>query len=127
MGDTGPCGPCTEIHIDRGPSFGCTDIKECGPACDCDRFLEIWNLVFMQYDRQPDGTDKPLKQTGVDTGMGLERLCAVMQNKDSVYETDFFTAIIKRIEELAGISITNKMPRQSMHFMSLPIIFVHQP
>ena len=71
MGDTGPCGPCTEIHIDRGPAFGCNDIANCGPACDCDRFLEIWNLVFMQFDRQPDGTDKPLKQTGVDTGMGL--------------------------------------------------------
>lgn len=102
MGDTGPCGPCTEIHIDRGPQFGCTDEKSCGPACDCDRFLEIWNLVFMQYDRQPDGSDKPLKQTGVDTGMGLERLCAVVQGKDSVYQTDLFTPYIARIEELTG-------------------------
>ncbi len=100
MGETGPCGPCTEIHIDRGPSFGCKDLTSCGPACDCDRFLEIWNLVFMQFDRQPDGTDKPLKQTGVDTGMGLERLCSVVQNKDSVYQTDLFMPIITRIEEL---------------------------
>ena len=69
MGDIGPCGPCTEIYIDRGETFGCGS-KECGPGCSCDRFLEIWNLVFMQYDRQPDGTDKPLKQTGVDTGHG---------------------------------------------------------
>lgn len=101
MGDTGPCGPCTEIHIDRGPAFGCAD---CGPACDCDRFLEIWNLVFMQFDRQADGTDKPLKQTGVDTGMGLERLCVAVQNKDSVYETDLFTPIIKKIEQLSGVT-----------------------
>ena len=103
MGDTGPCGPCTELHIDRGPAFGCADITTCGPACDCDRFLEIWNMVFMQFDRQPDGTDKPLKQTGVDTGMGLERLCTVVQNVDSVYQTDLFTPIIKRIEELSGV------------------------
>ncbi|MDZ4151781.1 alanine--tRNA ligase, partial [Methylicorpusculum sp.] len=103
LGDTGPCGPCTELHIDRGPAFGCAEIATCGPACDCDRFLEIWNLVFMQYDRQPDGTDKPLKQTGVDTGMGLERLCTVVQNVDSVYQTDLFTPIIKRIEELTGV------------------------
>ncbi len=103
MGDTGPCGPCTELHIDRGPAFGCADIATCGPACDCDRFLEIWNMVFMQFDRQPDGSFKPLKQTGVDTGMGLERLCTVVQNVDSVYQTDLFTPIIKRIEELSGI------------------------
>ena len=76
--------------------------SQCGPACDCDRFLEIWNLVFMQFDRQPDGTDNPLKQTGVDTGMGLERLCAVVQDKDSVYETDIFTPLLQRIEELTG-------------------------
>lgn len=103
MGDTGPCGPCTEIHMDRGAEFGCKDIKECGPACDCDRFLEIWNLVFMQYDRQPDGTDKPLKQTGVDTGMGLERLCSVVQDKDSVFEIDLFAGIMKKIEEITGL------------------------
>ncbi len=72
------------------------------PACDCDRFLEIWNLVFMQFDRQPDGTDKPLKQTGVDTGMGLERLCSVVQEKDSVFETDVFAGIMKKIEEITG-------------------------
>lgn len=102
MGETGPCGPCTEIHIDRGAEFGCKDEKSCGPACDCDRFLEIWNLVFMQFDRQPGGLDKPLKQTGVDTGMGLERLCAVVQDKDSVYQTDIFMPIIEKIELLTG-------------------------
>lgn len=104
MGDVGPCGPCTEIYIDRGASYGHADDTQCGPGCDCDRFLEIWNLVFMQFDRSADGTLKPLKQTGVDTGMGLERLCAVVQNKDSVYEIDLFIPIIKKIEELSGVS-----------------------
>lgn len=102
MGETGPCGPCTEIHIDRGAGFGCKE--ECGPACDCDRFLEIWNLVFMQFDRQPDGSDKPLAKKGVDTGMGLERLSAVVQKKDSVFEIDAFEPILHRIEELSGQS-----------------------
>lgn len=99
MGDTGPCGPCSEIHIDRGPQFACNN-EECGPACDCNRFMEIWNLVFMQYDRQLDGADKPLTQKGIDTGMGLERLCVITQEKDSVFEIDLFEPIIKRIELL---------------------------
>ena len=103
MGEIGPCGPCTEIHLDRGPSFGCAQLADCGPACDCDRFLEIWNLVFMQYDRQPDGTDKLLTKTGVDTGMGLERLASIMQNKDSVFQTDLFEQLIKRIETETGL------------------------
>jgi len=101
MGDTGPCGPCSEIHLDRGPAFGC---DSCDPACDCDRYLEIWNLVFMQYDRQPDGTDKPLKQTGVDTGMGLERLCSIIQNKDSVFGIDTFAGVLQKIELVSGIN-----------------------
>lgn len=104
MGDIGPCGPCTEIHLDRGPAFGCTDARSCGPACDCDRFLEIWNLVFMQYDRSADGQLKELAQKGVDTGMGLERLAAVMQNKESVFATDQFMAIIAMIERLSGVT-----------------------
>lgn len=99
MGDVGPCGPCTEIYIDRGASIGCGS-KDCAPGCSCDRFLEIWNLVFMQFDRQPDGFDKPLKQTGVDTGMGLERLCMVVEKKDSVYDTDLFAPIFTQIEKL---------------------------
>lgn len=101
MGDTGPCGPCTEIYIDRGVQA--TDCKDCKPGCDCDRFLEIWNLVFMQFNRQPDGTDVPLAQTGVDTGMGLERLCTVVQGKDTVYDTDLFQPILNEIERLTGI------------------------
>ena len=104
MGDIGPCGPCTEIHIDRGPKFGCKDASKCGPECECDRFLEVWNLVFMQYDKQPDGQLKELENKGVDTGMGLERLSSIMQNVDSVFETDLFTNIIKKIEELTKLT-----------------------
>ena len=118
MGDTGPCGPCTEIYFDRGATFGCGS-KECTPGCSCDRFLEIWNLVFMQYERQPDGTDKPLKQTGVDTGMGLERLCTVIQDKDSVFETDLITPLIHRIEQLTGIVYETAKPEIQAAFRVL--------
>lgn len=101
MGDVGPCGPCTEIFVDRGPSFGCGS-QTCDLACGCDRFLEVWNNVFMQFNRQADGTDLPLKQTGVDTGMGLERLALIVQNKDSVFTTDLFDAAFSKMEELTG-------------------------
>jgi len=103
MGDTGPCGPCTEIYVDRGAGRGCQQ-PTCAPGCDCSRFTEIWNLVFMQYDRQANGELKPLKATGVDTGMGLERLCMVMHGKDNVYQSDVFTHLIGRIQALSGIS-----------------------
>jgi alanyl-tRNA synthetase len=101
MGDTGPCGPCTEIYYDRGAGLGCKKAT-CAPGCSCERFIEIWNLVFMQYDRQEDGTLKPLSQTGVDTGMGLERLAMVLQGKKSVFETDIFQELIQKIEQLSG-------------------------
>ena len=124
MADLGPCGPCTEIFIDRGPTFKCEgsitggeDVKNsCGPACECDRFLEIWNLVFIQYDRQADGSLKPLTQKGVDTGMGLERLCAIMQNKNSVFEIDSFHNIIKKTEELTGKIYTQQPPQLKAAF-----------
>lgn len=109
MGDTGPCGPCTEIYVDRGTQYGCKSAT-CTPGCSCDRFLEVWNNVFMQFDRQPDGTDVPLKQTGVDTGMGLERLCAIVQNAESVYETDLFMPIIRHTEKLTGIKYDTAEP-----------------
>jgi alanyl-tRNA synthetase len=109
MGETGPCGPCTEIYVDRGPEHGCKQ-SSCAPGCDCDRFLEIWNLVFMQFDRQPDGSDVPLLHKGVDTGMGLERISATMQNKDSVYETDLFTPIIAETQRLTGIVYADQQP-----------------
>ncbi|MBP9765312.1 alanine--tRNA ligase [Candidatus Babeliales bacterium] len=103
MGDVGPCGPCTEIFVDRGPGYGCGSAT-CDLACGCDRFLEVWNNVFMQFNRQADGVDIPLKQTGVDTGMGLERLALIVQGKDSVFTTDLFDVVFKRIEELTGHS-----------------------
>lgn len=101
MGDTGPCGPCSEIYVDRGQQEGC-QLVSCAPGCSCDRFLEIWNLVFMQYDRQVDGSDVPLAQKGVDTGMGLERLTALMQNKESVFDTDLFAPLMAQIETVTG-------------------------
>jgi alanyl-tRNA synthetase len=103
MGDTGPCGPCSEIHLDKGKNVGCKT-KHCGPDCDCGRFIEIWNLVFMQYNRQANGDLIPLKQKGIDTGMGFERLCMILQNKTSVFEIDVFEVLIKKIEKITGIN-----------------------
>ncbi|HBO84508.1 MAG TPA: alanine--tRNA ligase [Deltaproteobacteria bacterium] len=101
MGDTGPCGPCSEIIIDQGEDVGCGR-KTCKVGCDCDRFLEIWNLVFMQYNRDLKGRLTPLPKPSIDTGMGLERLTAVIQGKKSNYDTDLFMPIIKYIEGLCG-------------------------
>lgn len=100
MGDTGPCGPCSEIHIDQGLSVGCGQ-PECAPGCDCDRYLEIWNLVFTQFDRAPDGTLTPLPKPNIDTGMGLERLAAVVQGVLSNYDTDIFKGLISCVEDLS--------------------------
>ena len=101
MGDTGPCGPCSEILIDQGEAIGC-DRPDCSPGCDCDRYLEIWNLVFTQFDREPNGNLNPLPKPNIDTGMGLERIAAVVQGVTSNYDTDLFTSIIGRVEELCG-------------------------
>lgn len=100
MGDTGPCGPCSEIIIDQGEDVGCKR-PDCGPQCDCDRFLEIWNLVFTQYNRDSSGRLHPLPKPNIDTGMGLERLCAVIQGVKSNYDTNLFREIIGRIEEIS--------------------------
>lgn len=100
MGDTGPCGPCSEIHIDQGRAVGCGR-PECAPGCDCNRFLEIWNLVFTQFDRDAEGRLTPLPRPNIDTGMGLERITAVVQGVTSNYETDLFREIIGRIQELS--------------------------
>ncbi len=102
MGDTGPCGPCSEILIDQGPEIGCRR-PQCAPGCDCDRYLEIWNLVFTQFDRSPEGILTPLPRPNIDTGMGLERISAVVQGVKSNYDTDIFREIIHRIEEMAGM------------------------
>jgi alanyl-tRNA synthetase len=102
MGDTGPCGPCSEILIDQGKDVGCGS-PDCKVGCDCDRFLELWNLVFMQFNRSADGKLTPLAKPSIDTGMGLERLTAVMQGKRSNYDSDLFTPLIGLIEELSGV------------------------
>ena len=101
MGETGPCGPCSEIHFDRGPGFGCGK-PDCGINCDCERFLEIWNLVVIQYDRDGSGRLTELPAKHVDTGMGLERLAALVQNVPSNYGTDLFTPIIESIARFCG-------------------------
>ncbi|MBQ6586221.1 MAG: alanine--tRNA ligase [Coriobacteriales bacterium] len=101
-GPTGPCGPCSEIYYDQGPEVGCGKCHE--PGCDCDRFLEFWNLVFTQYDRQEDGTLLPLPQKNIDTGMGLERTAAILQGVHSNYDTDIMRDVIAVGEKLSGIS-----------------------
>jgi len=98
VGETGPCGPDSEMFYDLTPSKGGT----IDPASDSNRFVEIWNDVFMQYDKKQDGSFKPLKQKNVDTGMGLERILTVLQKTESIYETDVFLPLLKKIEDLAG-------------------------
>ncbi len=100
-GPTGPCGPCSELYYDQGPDVGCGS-SECAPGCDCDRFLEYWNLVFMQYDRAEDGTLTPLPKQNIDTGMGLERVAAIMQGVHSNFETDTLRGIMHIAEEITG-------------------------
>lgn len=102
MGETGPCGPCSEIYYDRGESFGCSS-PQCGVGCGCDRFLEIWNLVFTQYDRQKDGSLLPLPHNNIDTGMGLERLTSIVQGVKTNYETDLLFPLIEYSCQKAGI------------------------
>ncbi len=101
MGDTGPCGPCSEIHLDRGEAHGCGQ-PDCGVECECDRYLEIWNLVFMQFNRDESGTMTPLPKPSIDTGMGLERLVSVLQDVATNFDTDLILPIINRAEELSG-------------------------
>ncbi|HEV8337287.1 MAG TPA: alanine--tRNA ligase [Candidatus Polarisedimenticolia bacterium] len=103
MGETGPCGPCSEIHIDRGEKHGCGR-ADCGVGCSCDRFMELWNLVFMEFDRQKDGSLRPLAERGVDTGMGLERIAATLQDVDSNYDTDLLREILEEGARLLGVA-----------------------
>lgn len=100
MGDTGPCGPCSEIHLDRGEKYGCGK-PECAIGCDCDRWLEIWNLVFMQFNRDPSGKLTPLPKPSIDTGMGLERMAAIVQDVATNFDTDLLFPIIKKVENLS--------------------------
>ena len=107
MGDTGPCGPCSEIVIDQGPGVGCRR-PECAIGCDCDRYLELWNLVFMQFERHADGKIIPLPKPSIDTGMGLERITAVVQGVESNYDTDLFGSLLRAVEKM---SHRNDLPK----------------
>ncbi|MCJ7791077.1 MAG: alanine--tRNA ligase, partial [Dehalococcoidia bacterium] len=100
VGDSGPCGPCSEIHYDLGEEFGCGK-AECKPNCDCGRFSEIWNLVFTQYNQDRSGQRTPLPKPNIDTGMGLERTLAAIQGKPSPYETDLFSPLVDHIRHLS--------------------------
>jgi len=101
MGDTGPCGPCSEILIDQGEAISCGK-ADCRVGCDCDRYLELWNLVFMEFNRDESGKMSPLPKPSIDTGMGLERVAAVLQGVTTNYETDLFMPVIREIESLSG-------------------------
>jgi alanyl-tRNA synthetase len=103
MGDTGPCGPCSEIHVDFGVNPHCEN-EVCDPSCDCGRWLEIWNLVFMEYDRDAAGEMTPLPKPSIDTGAGLERVAAVVQGAPSNFDTDLFRGILERAQEIAGVA-----------------------
>ncbi|MCF8114400.1 MAG: alanine--tRNA ligase, partial [Desulfotignum sp.] len=101
MGDTGPCGPCSEIHIDRGEAYGCGQ-PGCAVGCDCDRWLELWNLVFMQFYRDETGTMTPLPKPSIDTGLGLERIISVLQDVPTNFDTDLFVPIMEKVGQLSG-------------------------
>ena len=109
MGDTGPCGRCSEIHYDRGSDVPCPEPVCRGPACSCDRFVEVWNNVFMEFDRQPDGTLDSLPAPSIDTGMGLERVTAVLQGVLSNYDTDLFAPVLHRLGALTNMTYRGSM------------------
>jgi alanyl-tRNA synthetase len=113
MGDTGPCGPCSEIHYDMGPAASDQGHTDCAFGCECGRYVEIWNLVFMQFDRDASGKLNPLPKPSIDTGAGLERLAAVLQGKISNYDTDLFVPLIKRAAELTGTSLKQELEKEA--------------
>jgi alanyl-tRNA synthetase len=114
-GDTGPCGPCSELSYDRGEEHGC-GLETCGPNCEsCDRFIEFWNLVFMEYDLGADGTLTPLPKQNIDTGMGLERTAMVLQGVDSIFDTDGFRLIMDWIERESGVAYGTSAEASKAH------------
>jgi alanyl-tRNA synthetase len=113
MGDTGPCGPCSEIHYDMGVIASDQGHTDCEFGCDCGRYVEIWNLVFMQFDRDASGKLTPLPKPSIDTGAGLERLASVLQGVISNYETDLFTPLISRAAELTGTSLKKELDKEA--------------
>jgi alanyl-tRNA synthetase len=112
MGDTGPCGPCSELHYDMGPEASDAGHTDCQFGCECGRYVEIWNLVFMQFDKQPDGEMRPLPKPSIDTGAGLERVTAVLQGKISNYDTDLFVPLIERAAQLTGASLESELKKE---------------
>ena len=113
MGDTGPCGPCSEIHYDMGPAASDQGHTNCEFGCECGRYVEIWNLVFMQFDRDAGGILNPLPKPSIDTGMGLERITAVLQGVLSNYDTDLFRPLIKRAAELCGVDAEKELKAEA--------------
>ncbi|HZP23175.1 MAG TPA: alanine--tRNA ligase [Terriglobales bacterium] len=114
MGDTGPCGPCSEIYYDMGSGASDAGHTDCDFPCDCGRYVEIWNLVFMQFDRQPDGEMRPLPKPSIDTGAGLERTTTVLQGVVSVFDTDIFTPLIARAAELTGAKLDQEKKKEDV-------------
>jgi len=106
VGGGGACGPCSEIYADLGPEHGCGR-STCGPGCDCDRFSEVYNVVFPQFNQLPDGTREPLKNRGIDTGMGMERLAMVSQGKRTIFDTDLFAPIVREAAKILDIEMTD--------------------
>ena len=98
---SGPCGPCSEIYFDRGEKYGCGS-PDCGPGCECDRYVEFWNNVFSQFNNDGNGNYTELKQKNIDTGMGLERLACILQDVDNIFEVDTVQNIMKKISEISG-------------------------
>jgi alanyl-tRNA synthetase len=127
MGDTGPCGPCSEIYYDMGPGASDEGHSDCKFPCDCGRYVEIWNLVFMQFDRDSTGTLNPLPRPSIDTGMGLERVAAVLQGKISNYETDLFTPLLAAAAKLTGVDLNKELAAEktSRSASSLRVIADH--
>ncbi|MEN8244660.1 MAG: alanine--tRNA ligase [Thermodesulfobacteriota bacterium] len=120
MGDTGPCGPCSELLLDRGEQYAC-DRPDCKVGCECDRYLEIWNLVFMQFNRDESGNMTPLPKPSIDTGLGLERMVTLLQDLPSNYETDLILPIINKAEALAEI----KLGDREKHDVAMKVIADH--
>jgi len=125
MGDTGPCGRCSEIYYFRGDDIPCDEPVCRGVECSCDRYVEIWNNVFMEFDRQPDGTLNPLPALCVDTGMGLERLTSVIQGKLATYDTDLFTPILDVIAKAAGRPYTAALGPSDHPDVSMRVVADH--
>jgi len=122
-GPTGPCGPCSEVYYDFGTNKSCNK-PNCKPGCDCDRFLEIWNLVFMQYNRDKKGNLSPLPKKNIDTGMGLERIASILQKKETNFETDLIFPLIEKIADIANINLSKELLK-TKEYRSMKIIADH--